>query len=249
MFRVEKTSLKDPNKASIKIYNLAKQTRGQLKTKNVPVVLEAGYASGTAVIFSGDARTIDHMREGADWVTHIQCGDGERQFQHAQFSKSYSPGTSALQVISDAVGALGVNPGNVASVLPAKLQAFTRGYVANGRASVELDKVMKAVGVAWSIQDGAFTAVPSSNVLPGAAFLLTPKTGLVGSPDHCTPTQKAFSSLVKAKSLLQGLIKIASAVRVEAEGVQGNFSVYKLVHIGDTFGGDWYTEMELTPTS
>lgn len=253
VFTVSKTSLKEPNKCDIKIYNLSETTRGQLKTKSAPVVLSAGYSDSSGVIFTGDARTIDSARDGADWVTHIQCGDGERSFRFARFGKSYGPGATVLQVIQDTVEALGLNPGNTVSLdpstFPNAFQTFPQGFTAHGRASDTLDQLMRAIGLSWSIQNGSVIVRPPNGVLPGSAIYLSPTTGLIGSPDHSAPTQKVFSSMVKARSLLQWQHRVGGAVQLAAKGISGVFSSYKVEFRGDTNGNDWYTDLELIPLS
>jgi hypothetical protein len=109
------------------------------------VILTAGYPGNAAVIFQGDARTIDHVRDGAEWITHIQCGDGERAYQFARFAESFAPGTAIADVIRACARALAINTGNLDEVLAAggfrgNLTQFAHGYTAHGKASAELDK-------------------------------------------------------------------------------------------------------------
>lgn len=55
-FDIEKSAKKNPNKSSIKIYNLAKATRTELEKPGTRCVLYAGYKDqdGPLLIFQGD---------------------------------------------------------------------------------------------------------------------------------------------------------------------------------------------------
>lgn len=247
VFRVSKSLTKDPNTLDLKIYNLSERTRAGMKSKGAPVIVSAGYAENAGVIFSGDTRTIDHGRDGADWVTHVQCGDGERAYQFARFTESFAPGTAVTDVIMAAAKKTGLNLGNLVATMNTGdrgLSHFKHGYAAHGRACAELDKLLASVGLTWSIQDGAIQVLKGGAPAQGFATLLSPETGMIGSPDHGTPDKKGKPSVLKVKTLLQPQIRCGGRVEVRSSGVKGQFRVEKVEHTGDTDGGDWYTSIE-----
>lgn len=248
-FKVKKTTKTEPNTCELRIYNLAEKTRSRLQSKAIPVVLSAGYQDNAAIIFQGDARTIDHVRDNADWITLVRCGDGERAYQWAHFSESFAPGTPVADVIRAAAQALGVNTGNLDAELAkgdfrGRLTEFAHGYTAHGKASQELDKLLRTCGFSWSVQDGALQLLRGDAAAPGRAVLLTPETGLVGSPEHNAPDKTNRPPRVKFRSLLQPSIRCGGAVELRAAGVKGQFRVEALEHGGDTHGGEWYTNAE-----
>jgi hypothetical protein len=91
------------------------------------------------------------------------------------------------------------------------------------------------------LPDGGFTAEE--------AVLLTPATGLIGSPEHGTPDKKHAASVLKARSLLQPAIKPCKRVVIRSQSISGTFCVQKVTHHGDTAGGDWYSDLEALPTT
>jgi hypothetical protein len=123
--RIQFTATKNlataPNTLDLRITNLAEGTRRQLKDRDAQVQLEAGYTDdwmtvdGRRVLptmFQGNARTIDHVREGPDWVTRIQCGDGEVTAAFSQISRTWGPGTVVGDVARDLAQALKDFPGS-----------------------------------------------------------------------------------------------------------------------------------------
>lgn len=255
-FTVNKTTKREPNTCELKIYNLSETTRGKLQGKGAPVTLSAGYGSNAAVIFQGDSRTIDHLREGNTWVTRVRCGDGERVFQWARVSDSFAPGTSVVTVIKAVANALGINLGNLEAELNkgafrGDLQTFAHGYTAHGKAALELDKLLRSVGLSWSIQDGALQVLRGPNPAPGSAVLLTPATGLIGSPEHEAPDRKGRAPLLRFKSLLQPQIKCGGTVELRASGIKGQFRVEAVQFTGDSAGTEWYSigQSQAKPTA
>lgn len=250
-FKVRKTLSKEPNTAEITVTNLAESTRRQLQGKAIPVVLSAGYVDNEAVIFTGDARFIDHVREGADWSTRIKCGDGERAYQFQRFKGSFAPGTPIADVIRACAASLSLNTGNLNDALAKPFRGgrttFRNGFSANGDAIDVLESLLKSAGFTVSIQNGALQILQGGAAVPTSAVLLSSSTGLVGSPELGTPEKKGQPPRVKAKSLLQPKIVCGGVVELQATGFKGQFRVETVEHSGDTDGGEWYTSLELKP--
>lgn len=251
-FKVSKSLKKEPNTLDLKVYNLSADTRSRMQRTGAKVLLVAGYVDNAAVIFAGDARRIDHAPDGADMVTSIDCGDGEQAYRFARFSKSFAPGAPISEVITAASKALGINAGNLSEQLAAgpyqkDSRAFAHGYTAHGRASAELDRLLTAYGLSWSIQDGALQVLRGAQPAQGSAVLLTSTTGLVGSPSFTTPEKPGAPVRLRFKALLQPTIRCGGVIDVRSLTVRGQFRVESLSYAGDTHGSDWFTEGEATP--
>lgn len=250
-FNVRKNLQKEPNKAEVKIYNLSAVTRKLLQGKGIPVILSAGYESNEGVIFSGDSRVIQHTHEGPNWITKVESGDGEKAFQFSRFSNSYGPGTPVAQVIRDVVASTSLNPGNLnaALALPFRsgFNAFANGYAAHGDSVDVLGRLLKTIGFTFSIQGGTLQVLKSGNAVAGSAYLLSPSTGLVGSPEFGTPEKKGAPAKLSCKSLLNPKIICGGVVEIKAENVTGQFKVEHLEHSGDSASSEWYTKVEVKP--
>ena len=248
-FKVHKSKKKEPNTLDLKITNLSKQTRDQLTGKGVPVILSAGYVGTQAVIFSGEARTIDHVDQGhGEWFTHVQCGDGERAFGFAEFRATFAKGAAFGDVLKACAQSLSPNLGNLSDVLSGNLPIanFARGYTAAGKSKEIMDALTKSVGYTWSVQDGAFAFVKVGAASSAKAIKISTATGMVGSPDHAAPEKKGGKPILKVKVLLQPSIKCGSVIDVEASGIRGQFTVDEVTHTGDSHGLPWYTEIKAT---
>lgn len=248
-FKIKKTLTKEPNTAEISVFNLSETTRRRLQGKGLPVILSAGYEGSEAVIFSGDSRFIDDTRSGPDWIKRVRCGDGERAYQFNRFRASYGPGTPIATVIRDAAKALAVNPGNLSEALALPFKGnrthFRTGYTANGDAIDVLETLLKSAGFSVSIQGGALQVLQGNAAVPATAVLLSPETGLIGSPELGSPEKKKQAPRMKARSLLQPLARCGGAFELRSTNVKGQFRAEVIEHSGDTAGQEWYTDLEL----
>lgn len=248
VFKVEKSLGKEPNTAEIAVANLSKTSRGGMQSKGSNVVLLAGYEGNGAVIFSGVSRTITHTLEGSDWVTKITCGDGETSFTFDRISESFAPGTRVSVVARAIVRAMLVDPGNAFSQVDKLEGKFLQGYTLHGRAAVELDRILRPRGYSFSIQDGRLQILKPSETAVGRAILLTPDTGMIGSPELGAPEKTGGGSRLKVKSFLQPSFRPGGTVEVRSRLHTGQFRIEKVSHSGDTSGGDWYSSLEVKPT-
>jgi hypothetical protein len=195
-FDIRKDLTGKPNRASIKIYNLTQDHRDALSERAakgpVRVRMDAGYQDNVSRIFEGDLRILYHDRDsGADFVTTIESGDGDRIVSTARISKSWAPGTPVATVIKDITALLDLGEGNVrGSTAGALLEGFgptfTGGTAAKGPVFRELARICKSAGILWSIQDGTLQFLVGDAALSGTAVKVASNTGMEDAPkiDH-----------------------------------------------------------------
>lgn len=251
-FTAERSTAKEPNTLQLGIYNLSPEHRAAFQVKGTKVLLEAGYETqgGPAQLFSGEARQVYSVRQGPDWITRINCGDGETAFRGAHFSGAFKPGTKAKDVALQLARASGLGEGNLAEQLRAHggaLVEFTQGTSVHGPALPELARVLRSLGFEWSIQDGELQVLRPGEPRRNEAVVLSASTGLVGSPEHGSPEKDGKAPLLKVRCLLNPTIRPGTKVQVRSESINGNYRVEKLRHQGDTNGGDWYSDLEAAP--
>jgi len=245
-FKIEKTLKKQPNTSEIKVSNLSPSRRSSLQKKGVKVLLEAGYKeTGTTRIFSGDVRTVDHVREKADWETVFKLGDGERAWRFARVSESFAPGTAATDVLRKLAKAMGLDMGNVDKELSSIKAKFDQGFAVIGSASKGFDSIIKSLRKTWSVQDGELQILDPYQALDLPIPEVSPTSGLIGSPEMGSPPTKGKPQLLKFKSLLIP-IKPGAKVKLKSERYDGYVRIHSCSFEGDTSGGAWYTEMEGT---
>lgn len=244
-FKSTKTDGKEPNTAELTITNLSPVTRSRMQVKGVKVVVEAGYkTTGLSRIFSGDARSVDHIREKADWQTKIKVGDGERSYRHARLSESFAAGASGGDVLRRLAEGTGLELGNVPEQARSSYLTslrFDHGYAVSGRVSDSLDRFIRSIGWRWWVQDGAlFVLAPGETYNPEIP-LISPETGLIGSPEMGTPEKKGKPALLKFRCLLRPLT-VGGRVRLKSLRYDGEVVLRKVDVTADTHGGDWYCD-------
>jgi len=244
----------EPNNSEIKIYNLSERTRGTLQKKGAKVQLTAGYRDNKSLLFLGEIRQVDHLREGPDWVSRLRLGDGDN-FYKSKKAFSFKPGSGTGQVIESlAKMGGGISLGNITEFvkgIPGTMQTMASGLSGMGEPQKAMSSIADSAGYNMSVQNGALLfrrKFPKQGDFTVQAELLNEDTGLVGSPEHSNPDVKEKKpAVMKAKSLLNPRLRCGYLVKVESNNVKGTFVITKLTHKGDTHGGDWYTEIEALP--
>jgi hypothetical protein len=236
---------KTPNKAELRVWNLNADHRKHLQElERVYLSIEAGYASGTSLLFRGDLRDVVSIREGADWITTITSDSGRRA-RKQRLVRSFAPGASVGDVLGAAAAAMGVRLGNTAQrTVAAKIAGtqaskFFNGYAIAGAIDEELDRLARSCNLEWSIQDDELQFLDYGAPLAQLAVRLTPDTGLVGGPE---PGNKG---IVDVRCLIIPDLYPGRRVEVQAEHVRGFFRVETTRHSGSTFGSEWYVDLQL----
>lgn len=263
-FTVERPtgSIPQGNIAQIEIYNVGELSRNYLSdTKNV-VELKAGYGDNAAVIFRGNISFARTQKIGPDYVTTINACDGLAALQGSNIDKSFGAGVSLNSLINTLVGSMkgtGITPGTIQGV---PNQVYNQGIVLSGNAVRQLKEVCEKHNLQFSIQDEKVTILPygSNNGVP--AIVLSPDTGLIGIPEirgaglaspllntgAPKPTEQLVreTSIIAFKALLNPQIVLNQLVLISSKFVNGTYTVVKVVHRGDSWGGEFFTEGEAT---
>lgn len=242
-FKIVRMTAKNPDSAEVTIYNLTQTHRSSLQSRDVPCILSAGYLGNSHQIFSGSLQFSQSVHNGTDWVTTLKAGDGVTQFKSSRVNVSLRGPVTPQQALNAAASALGLPLGNVQQKASgtqerASLKQFLNGLVLSGKSELQLDKVCKAFGLRWFVQDGVVQVLGAADVLGSRRVVLSPGTGLVGSPEA------GEDGVVKARSLLLPDLLPGYGVRIESAHVNGDYRIEKTTFIGDTHGQDWYADIE-----
>lgn len=245
-FAIQKNLRKEPNTSTVTIYNLSKDSRSKVQDQDLEVTLDAGYVDNRHLIFAGQLDYSSHVKQGTDWVTTMQSGDGSKVYQTARINESIKGPASLSAVVQKAANALGINIGNALTKiskgsLRGNLSEWVNGVVLQGKAEKQLDKILRSAGYSWSIQDGQLQLLGPEETLEEQAAVLRPGTGLIGSPE---PGDKG---VIRARSLLQPRLLPGRKVKIESATVNGFFKILKTNFVGDTRGQDWYSDIEGRP--
>ncbi len=241
-FKVTKTLRPEPNTAEVTITNLSAETRRQVQPAGSLVTLVAGYDGATKQLFQGDMRLGNHTRQGTEWVTRLEAGDGEKEVRQSKVVESFQAGARKEAVVKRLLETMKLNVRDaVATVAKKGLAAgaaeFAKGVSISGNTAKELTRILDGMGLSWSIQDGKVEILAKGDLVGDAVFL-SPATGLVGTPEI---GEKGY---VKVRSLLNPLIRPGVGIVLDTEVIKGTFRVEKAEYRGDTHGLDWYVDVE-----
>ena len=192
-FSIQKGSTKTPNQCTVKVWNAAPDTRALIEVIGNVLILKTGYSEdiGATTIFTGNVTRTLTVREGPDWITELELQDGFVEFRDAKVSLSFGKGATVLQVVT----AISKKFGLPVRPLPADVakKQDPAGFAFVGRVRDAMDKACENGGLEWSIQNREIQIIKKGGVFKQKAYLLTPDTGLIGSPmqESKTMTEKA----------------------------------------------------------
>ena len=242
----------DPNTGDLKIYGLSDDTQKQLEnasqaykpagptTKVIPVRIDAGFVGSTSTIFLGEMRAAQTTKDGKETETELSTGDGDDALVIQRISQSFAPGASPVAVVQALLKQMGIGQGNL-GVVSALLNAspmFTFGVNLKGNAAEQLTKICASAGLEFSLQNGQAQFLSLGQPLAGQAYLLSPNTGLWGSP-----TVDTKGVLQCQCALLPGL-GAGVPFQIESAYIKGLFRITTITTTGSTAGGDWSHQIE-----
>jgi hypothetical protein len=268
-FRVERSLKPEQNKAEIKIYGLSREHRKHLASFKGGVVVElhAGYlgedpttpsigeVQTTArteppLIFLGKLREVTVLRDGPEWTTIVTSGDGDGKDRPIRFS--LGPGAGLEAAVKRVVSEMKVGAGNIAKAIVGKGftgglgKQFVNGVTVEGPAGRELERLLRAANVDYSIQNGEIQALERGRPLATTAVQITRSHGLVGSPEI---GRDKTGPKISARTFLNADLYPGRQVHVVSENVDSFYRVESVSYLGQTYGNDWYTDFEARPLS
>lgn len=261
-FDVSKDTKEEPNESTVRVWNLAEETRTAWEEPDSVVMLYAGYARerGPVLLAAGHITHAWTETDRADTITHISFHDGFVPVRDTVVTLSYAGGVRAERIIKDIAKAM---------KLPLKMgrvpdRAWQHGFSFYGAAYEALHKVVRGTGLEWSVQNGTLQIIEEGKTTE-TVYVLHAGSGLIGSPkrtrkgarekaqvkDKKTGDNKTIVSSQQQKdgwqvqSLLLPDVLPGDRVKLESRFVQGVFRVDKISHNGDFMGGDWMSELDL----
>jgi len=242
IFQVEKNAESFPNTAKISIYNLASSSRALVRAVDPFIMLEVGYKDRLSILYVGDVARAYISRQGPDWVTTAECGDGRNAIRRVHVDRSYAAGIDYKTIITDVARSL-VDEGKVVlgSMLGIESKKASRGDVISGMGKDEMDRLTENQGLEWSIQNNTLQVVPKDTALPDAAVLLSPKTGLVGVP-VLRDTSDGKSGVEFRALIIPGIApgRLVQIACEQNQTVNGRYKIESVSFSGDTHGQAWY---------
>lgn len=245
-FNVKKVADKTKNKATIRIHNLSKTTRNKLDEVDELLILEAGYSQGDGLktMFTGNIISVNHILSQPEVVTVIQASDGHVSERDTNLSLSFAAGTKAEIIFDKIVSTLKL-PFTKTKELFGK-EEFANAFAFAGPVGDVLTKVSDKLGLDWSIQNNELKVVKKGQADNDLPSLLTPASGLIGSPQKVDDIRKGKKKGSKQPgwritSLLLPTLEAGGRVSVRSKEIpdETEFKVETVSHVGDNHGDDW----------
>lgn len=238
-FEVEKGSTSTPNPAKVKIFNLNADSRAFVEKKDLICRLRVGYEPPgdigfTEILAIGDVKKAFSERKTPDWVTQFEIGDGEKAINEAFVNKNYDAGIDLDTVVRDVAGSLG-KP--ISLVKGLKNKVFKNGLSVSGAAQSLLDGFTEEGDVEWSIQDDEVQILPKTGATDDEIYVLTPETGLLGSPIK-------REEGIEVNTLLIPKLRPGRRIQVISKDFNGVYRIRKVNFQGDNLEGPWNARTE-----
>lgn len=243
-FEITKTNSRERNASTLVIWNLAEQSRAKLQETGLEVIVDAGYIDDVNQIYKGDIEHTTISRERVDWVTTVELGDGSERMKKARINESFRGPQTPGDMLRKAAKALGLDFGNLDEAASSDgarsvLKEFVSGFTMSGKVDDVIDELAESMGLTYSVQDKTIQLLPRNGALGDPPIALDASTGLIGSPSI------GENDVVTAASLLNGVIRPGRRVNLDSAIVSGQFIAEKVQHIGETWGNEWTTKLEM----
>lgn len=259
-FEIVKKDTQTPNKATFTVYNLSDQTISRMRKSFTKIIVNAGYVDNFGMIFTGNIKGFFEGKNGVDKYLKIYAGDGDKAYNYTIINKTLAAGLSPSDQTKALSEAMGININYQSELSQTQLP---RGKVFYGRPQEYMRQVANTESCTWSIQDGQIVMLKRTELLPNTAVLLTPNTGLIGTPVR-------NEDGIDGQCLLNPLLKIGAAVKIDQTlindadvdyntdnkkdkkdkkelssiNVDGEYRLISITHVGSTRGNDWYTKFK-----
>jgi len=216
---------------------------GSLNVGSSPIV---NSLDSSSQIFSGDVVQIFSTKSGPDWITVFRTADGVDADQKSRINTSYKKGHVYKTIALDLIKAYRVSGGKAItkiseSQFDSAATSVLSNYTVSGKVNEELHALLTKMKLTGSVQDGELIILGDKEFLGTDAIVLTPDTGLLGSPEYQT------NGYVKCRTLVRPEIKPGYQINIQSDAVNGNFRVERVVYTGTTYDNTWYTDIEAKP--
>jgi hypothetical protein len=224
-----------PNECTHTIHNLSEATIAQLEAPNQVLQVKAG-TTFVGELFKGQITTrgVVTKNDIPNRTTTITAKDGRRIYRDTKVSTAYPPNTPIATVVQDLLALSGLPVGNGSVYPPGN---FPGGWAHQGLWRLALAEILLPLGYYYTIQGGVIYVLNESSTAPGNVPLVSPSTGLIGSP---TRTKKGCN----VPSVLNSAIIAGRGIQVQSQFFNGLYRNAVVEHKYDTDGLIWRTDAQ-----
>lgn len=252
-FRIDKhiDNKENSNESTINLFNLSEDSIKYIQQDQMSVILRVGYkGTSNRLLFQGIVSEVetDDRSSGNDRKTSLRCVPADSLVYKPSISKTFPPNTTPRQIVNFLIG-------QTTTIARASFNSdridtpFPFGYSVEGSVKSVMNELSRDFDFQWRI-DGKRLYVNDPNKFQSPnsverAFVISPDTGLLGTPSFASPDGKRVKddtvkkSGVKFRSLINPLIIPGSAVKLEGTVINGIFRINSVEYNGDWRGNSW----------
>lgn len=227
-FEIDRNCLASANTSSIRVYNVAQSVRRQIYKDAFAtdtyksIELKAGYGKVMPTVFKGNVRQALSVREGTNFITHIEAFDAGFAFLNGSVSKTFGKGTTQNEILDAVVKSLpAVNKGAIGDFS----DTLQRGNTIAGN-SAELAKQIGGGGFFVDLEKAY--VLRDNECIEGPMTLIDSSMGLLGTPKR-EQTVVTVEMIFEPRLLIGQLIDLESTTN---ENFQGPHKVISIAHRG-----------------
>lgn len=239
-FEVTKADDQAINVAKLKIYGLSPDSIAATQRQGATVQLFGGYGAAPGLLFLGDITRSLTTYEDGEVITELESGDLQKA-RPATVRTTFSEAPSlkeSMGVLGEALGAIvdldALTPTQQDARLP------VASLTLSGDVFSQVNRVARLNRLDWTVEDGKLVVMPRGRPTNLPALVVTPDTGLIGSP---RPVKRGL----EVKLLLSAEVRLRRILRVQSARYDGWYLVRRVKHAGDSgWAREYYTTAECT---
>lgn len=219
-FDITRSQFSSANVATIRIYNLGKNTRAQIRKDRFDggnlkqVIFQAGYGTSLSTLLNGNVTQAWSVREGNNFITTIQAFEAGFAYVNAIVNQQFPSGTPQSTIITSVVDSLkqyNVSPGAIGS-FPG---STSRGTSLVGSATSQLAML---TGGGFFIDAGKAHCLNDNEALDNEVIQVNAMTGLLGTPVR-EETYFNFDMLFEPRLVIGALIQLKTTTGEDFNGI------------------------------
>lgn len=204
-----------------------------------PIILQAGYGSNLATIFSGSITSAWSVREGTNFVTTIECFDGGYAFNNGETNETFPAGTPIKTVLTTVAGNL---PNVSLGAIGNYTGSLDRGIGVSGNS---MDILRELTGGGVFIDNSKVNCLGDNECLPANGIaVIDDSSGLLGTPLR-EQTILTFDMLFEPKLVCGQQVFLNSSTAGNFNGINKVTAVSHRGTISGAVCGDAITSVQM----
>lgn len=253
-FSVAQGSQASPAKVCLR--NLSPTSREFLNLPDARIALRAGYDDDIAIsggvlplIIDADVVRVDHRPPPLGWESEVTVAPGwHARTQRLAQTFSRASLASVASKLADKIAEGGVEVGDFkASLQGTQWNTVLPNRVVDGPALDSLSTLIRGTGYDVQVVDRRLLLVPPDDQLQGDIIVISPETGMMGSPqpEWAERLGRSTPNALRVQCKLTPAVRPGQRIRLSSRVYSGEYVAFAVEHAGDTHGAAWDTTLRV----